>query len=670
MVDDRVDAARHLGREIFALQNQARGRESELAASEAAREVLEDRASGLELERDAATQLLNDLLAAQGLGATGTGSTSRNLAAGQAAKRILVLSEEVKSVKLQNIVEKRELVSLRDSNRRLQASVAASEDALATADRARVEAEAKALLHVGNAFSPEGGDECFGSKKPLLGVDPRALAALALQLGMGSAELGTGRSIQGTSAALANVRLDEASERANAAHKGALELANDVREARQLASCAKQGEEEALRNAALLARAVDYYERTSGESAQDAVPGLAAAKAFLKQRGVAGGATLSPRTRPAQRDAFDRNDQSRLQAIATQTIASLKALVAEKNRALALAESRLEEGREAFRREAVADRAEIERLTEKVYREHEDAIDQLRGAAATIARADANAGGQEDGGGILSRRLEQVASELREQRHLNGDLERQRAELRCAEFMREIDLQKSDLVALAAQLHAAEERRLRLVEDKSGRQEVRRLQASLHDKEAKLRGFREALIKLKNEFVSAEESNAVAMVAHKEDTIARDDSALDALRESVQALKAQLKARAERDKLKGQHARLRGEVDALSGTAKEAEGRARELDDALSRARKECRELRANESELRRERRDHVDGTKRRSEIRRRRRRRHAAPRQERRARPAQSHACSGPHAGRGARAERFGPHAQRSGRRRRLDAA
>jgi len=142
-------------------------------------------------------------------------------------------------------------------------------------------------------------------------------------------------------------------------------------------------------------------------------------------------------------------------------------------------------------------------------------------------------------------------SELREQRHLNGDLERQiaaaravseRAELRCAEFMREIDLQKSDLVALAAQLHAAEERRLRLVEDKSGRQEVRRLQASLHDKEAKLRGFREALIKLKNEFVSAEESNAVAMVAHKEDTIARDDSALDALRESVQALKAQLKA--------------------------------------------------------------------------------------------------------------------------------
>mmetsp|Transcript_4989 Transcript_4989/g.17572 ORF Transcript_4989/g.17572 Transcript_4989/m.17572 type:complete len:1787 (+) Transcript_4989:187-5547(+) len=409
MVDDRVDAARHLGREIFALQNQARGRESELAASEAAREVLEDRASGLELERDAATQLLNDLLAAQGLGATGTGSTSRNLAAGQAAKRILVLSEEVKSVKLQNIVEKRELVSLRDSNRRLQASVAASEDALATADRARVEAEAKALLHVGNAFSPEGGDECFGSKKPLLGVDPRALAALALQLGMGSAELGTGRSIQGTSAALANVRLDEASERANAAHKGALELANDVREARQLASCAKQGEEEALRNAALLARAVDYYERTSGESAQDAVPGLAAAKAFLKQRGVAGGATLSPRTRPAQRDAFDRNDQSRLQAIATQTIASLKALVAEKNRALALAESRLEEGREAFRREAVADRAEIERLTEKVYREHEDAIDQLRGAAATIARADANAGGQEDGGGILSRRLEQVA---------------------------------------------------------------------------------------------------------------------------------------------------------------------------------------------------------------------------------------------------------------------
>ena len=68
----------------------------------------------------------------------------------------------------------------------------------------------------------------------------------------------------------------------------------------------------------------------------------------------------------------------------------LQALVEEKTRALAKSDARLEDVRRSAKREAAADRAEIERLTERLYQEHGLAIQQLRCAVSTIEGAPNN----------------------------------------------------------------------------------------------------------------------------------------------------------------------------------------------------------------------------------------------------------------------------------------
>ena len=208
----------------------------------------------------------------------------------------------------------------------------------------------------------------------------------------------------------------------------------------------------------------------------------------------------------------------------------LQALVEEKTRALAKSDARLEDVRRAAKREAVADRAEIERLTERLYQEHELAIQQLRGAVSVIERApnnnvivsDANAGSSSKTAITIptrevwtnSNKIHEANKELKKKLDASNSA-RELAESRCSEALCEIQAQRGDLISLASQLKQAEDKQGFVSEDDHfGRSEVWKLQKLVSEKEAKLRSLRESIVKLKAEFVSAEEVEAVSAIVH------------------------------------------------------------------------------------------------------------------------------------------------------------
>ena len=275
-------------------------------------------------------------------------------------------------------------------------------------------------------------------------------------------------------------------------------------------------------------------------------PGLEHAKKFVKMTERGGRDLLTPtfrlencRTGPSLLD--DRHVQTRLQQVATRTISSLKvwsralsdlslktfrvcdlnsqAVVEQKTQALMKSDERLENVRRVARREAAADKAEIERLTERLYQEHHAAINQLRSAVQAIesesikdvenvvSTASSNSTAFVHETENANAELLQVCEENRqlEQNLHVSNCARERAELRCSEALGEIEAQKVDLVAMAAQLKEAEIVKSNAHYGQNLNFRVKMLQSSLSEKEARIRGLREALVKLKAEFVAAEE---------------------------------------------------------------------------------------------------------------------------------------------------------------------
>lgn len=198
----------------------------------------------------------------------------------------------------------------------------------------------------------------------------------------------------------------------------------------------------------------------------------------------------------------------------------MQALVEEKTRALAKSDARLEDVRRSAKREALADRAEVERLTERLYQEHGMAIRQLRSAVSAIEQVPNNSKSiQSDSstgnlGNVQNTIPSRDPCEVHEQFKKKIDAAnnaRERAESRFSDALCEIQAQRRDLIALASQLQGTDdERKQKSVDNKFSSSEVQKLQRLVSEKEAKLQSLRESIIKLKAEFVTAEEVNAVS----------------------------------------------------------------------------------------------------------------------------------------------------------------
>lgn len=170
-------------------------------------------------------------------------------------------------------------------------------------------------------------------------------------------------------------------------------------------------------------------------------------------------------------------EEMQLQEVASTTIHSLKQLLEEKNRIIARYERKLSDAQTLNRKETAISKAEIDRLTEKLFRRNEDAISQLRKAVRGLGNSEL---GPE--GAYLSQRLMEqleeatsiIAGKDETVRQLELKLrtsnnQRERAEERCGAALGEQERMKNDLEVLARQLQDAEERVLDALKGRGGK---------------------------------------------------------------------------------------------------------------------------------------------------------------------------------------------------------
>ena len=159
------------------------------------------------------------------------------------------------------------------------------------------------------------------------------------------------------------------------------------------------------------------------------------------------------------------------------------------------------------------DKAEIERLTERLYEENKEAINKLRVAFEDITSADGSSKARAQGGQISGGNMEaniELVSKLQE---ADAMIEKKdRRNLQLEEKIIELQIAKEHLAEKLAQTEGTSDRlrekvrRLTMkLESKTMDTLVRKLKAQLIAKEKKMSGLRTAVVALKTEFVKAEQ---------------------------------------------------------------------------------------------------------------------------------------------------------------------
>lgn len=106
--------------------------------------------------------------------------------------------------------------------------------------------------------------------------------------------------------------------------------------------------------------------------------------------------------------AATTRETAKMAEAAHTTISSLKGLLDEKNRVIEKYKRKLAESKEVGRRAAAADRSEVERLTDRLYAENEDAIGKLRTAVSRLERGGEGSIGGFNGGDLKGGLVAQV----------------------------------------------------------------------------------------------------------------------------------------------------------------------------------------------------------------------------------------------------------------------
>lgn len=259
-------------------------------------------------------------------------------------------------------------------------------------------------------------------------------------------------------------------------------------------------------------------------------------------------------------------DQEHLQEAATATMASMKQLLEEKNKVIEKYREKLEDAKTNQKPKTAADRkadALLERLTQE-----SDTCGRSRMGAQGPGRGQM---GDEEMISAQNRLLGQIEeadhilmdkdrtiSQL-EQRLSSQENQRERAEIRCGTALKEMEAMKGDMILLAQQLLTSESKytahvqrqandrlmniagvnlpssqkdasEMQYGEDHSSRPvavgqdtKVSKLEKIITAKNEKISGYRDIIVRLKEEFIKLEEEKAVAAVISK-DKVAKGKS--------------------------------------------------------------------------------------------------------------------------------------------------
>ena len=407
---------------------------------------------------------------------------------------------------------------------------------------------------------------------------------------------------------------------------------------------------------------------------------------------------------------FTVEDQENMQEAATATMTSMRQLLDEKNRMIEKYREKLEDVRNDKRPKSAADRKAddlLERLTQDTLKNS----DRRNGPNSTGDSGPGTSSGMNHPEAMhaQNRLLDQIeqADQLLndkdrtiqqlEQKLLSQENQRERAEIRCGTGIKEMEAMKADMILLARQLQASESKYTahtqKLLNDRvmSGpsatplhsatssikptapapipdavpdslyrdvpdfdnrpkeplEAKINDLQKSIKGKNEKIKGYRDVIIRLKEEFIKLEEDKAVAAAALK-DKVAkskidnerdnygsgqgrsrgRDNDAeeggggalgeqamkelrgqIAALRDGLRLAKEDLeKARQTRERLNTARQAAQEESDRLESQVGRAEAQAAAAQEALVRTRKELEETRKREVRLRDKLKDFIDG--------------------------------------------------------------
>ena len=515
---------------VKALSTLADGALTKASAAEEEGVVLEGQVQDLHAELDNYTTRCRDLeLSIEKGGKAKTQSV---------AARLVSLSEEVRVNKLSCLQQRRQIQVLRQEKRHLQSLVQ------------QIEADVESL-EVGKVYSETRGllEDWAGGEEPSVSASNTSLAGFAAdKLGANingkidsSLDMPERENVlppvnaNKSKKSSLSIKVTDSADSFGPENSGVsaselltkLEAANgELNNARRDASSYKLQSDkfrslsdELEANLKEKDSQIAYYERMAQQEGLPAMRGATGA--------AANNANSGPSTRQLQ---AMKQEQSKIQEAASATIQSLKSLLDEKNRLIEGYRQRMEEMQangEGRRTKSKADRKADELL------EQLDADDRRggssKGVAGSLGVVGVDGAGSSEANQKLLQQIEQADEILMEKDRTIGQLEtklgqqhnqRERAEIRVGSSLKEMEAMKADMITLAQQLQLSEDRLRRATGKPTSsaantsviaaeEKKIMELTKGLKGKDEKIKGYRDIIIRLKEEFIKAEEEKAL-----------------------------------------------------------------------------------------------------------------------------------------------------------------
>lgn len=586
---------------------------------------------------------------------TGNGDFKQHQSVKTIATRLSSLTDEVKSLKLSNLAHKREISTLKSQKKHMQELLGRFEDDVRDLEKLKVAGETKALLN-SSGLEQQGSGKRKGKraggesddaslfedfvrlreKK----IDPKNHEPPNLE----SVRPSSHDSKAGHNLVIDNEefirRLEEANNKYNDSQRelsnvksrldaimGRLAEAGDILQEKeeQLAYCERVMEAENL----------PLLRNTSNVGARTATPAANRQFRIMKE------------------------EQDKLQEAASATIGSLRLMLDEKNASLEKYQAKVEAlqtellesgGRKA---QSVADRR-ADDLLKKLQAEDERALNgyshvpaPLDPESAVAIRENQKLLDQLDNADEVLKDKTRTIMQLEQKLNITNN-QRERAEERCAASLQEMEAMKSDLLLVVQQLQASEERVAALQRGQIAKSmdvtaneykdidvsasdtrrsgpvptnaKIKDLMKQIKAKDDKLHNYRGIILRLKDEFIKAEEDRAIreadrtaggkskrSGIGESGGGAALAGPELDDLRSQVSALRDGLKqakedldqARRARENLLKAKQAVEMEAEKFESQVARAEAQAVASQEMLQRCRKDLEDSRRKEVRLR-----------------------------------------------------------------------
>ena len=230
-----------------------------------------------------------------------------------------------------------------------------------------------------------------------------------------------------------------------------------------------------------------------------------------------------------------------MQEAAQMTLGSLKALLLEKNRTVTHLESKYGVMERAHAREKAAREAAVEQLTEQSYLENQDAIEKLRQATTGAVDEEGRGHRKTDTTQLLEQLQEShvlMAKQTEDLHEVEYQLKVARKEKETAEVRAGTALTERD--ALKKKLNRVESDFASWRNDTTMEDAVKNLRDDLKSKASKFNLLRSAVVKLKEEFIKAEERHAIELAKEETRVVEGAEDVQLAAREKIKMLSAKV----------------------------------------------------------------------------------------------------------------------------------